>query len=96
MLGKVDYLLSCLSEECGEVVQAVGKSQRFGLYDTPRPHELGNFQQLEKEIHDIIAVYEELCEELGEDPDLNQTLISNKKVKLTKWMGYSRIVKRLK
>jgi len=96
MLSKIDYLLTCLGEEAGEISQAVGKSLRFGLDDAPFEGADRNLHQLQKEIHDIIAVYELLMDELDGVTEINRTLINNKKLKMTKWATYSIKRERLK
>lgn len=96
MLSKIDYLLTCLGEEAGEISQAVGKSLRFGLEDAPFEGGDRNLHQLQKEIHDIIAVYEVLMDTLGETTDINRVMINSKKLKMAKWATYSITRKRLK
>ncbi|VVB51781.1 Uncharacterised protein [uncultured archaeon] len=85
-----DYLLSCLSEECGEVVQLVGKSHRFGLDDfyVAGPT---NRQKLAQEINDIIAVAEMLTEFGVDLPGVfDREAQQAKKNKVYKYMAYSR------
>lgn len=59
-MNKEQYLLSCLSEECGEAIKEIGKAHRFGLDDkwkeklTPR-------EALYNECIDVIAVITMLC-----------------------------------
>ena len=40
-MNKQEYLLTCLSEECAEIQQAVSKALRFGL-DNYNPNGLFN------------------------------------------------------
>lgn len=35
MKSKLDHLLACAGEECGEVQQVVGKALRFGIWSGP-------------------------------------------------------------
>ena len=50
-------LLALLSEECGEVVQIIGKIQRHGLasYHPAHPNGPNNRQMLNKELGDVAA-----------------------------------------
>jgi len=84
-----DYLLACISEEAGEISQAVGKAHRFGLLDTNPKSKLTNWVELRKEVHDLIAVFEMLSHEFDRVPDLDRKLINKKKTKVKKYMGYS-------
>ena len=54
---RTDHLLACLTEECGEVSQLVGKCLRFGIYDKhPKTGNIENFKLLEQEVNEVIAV----------------------------------------
>ncbi len=92
-----DYLLASLGEESGEVQQAVGKSLRFGLLDVNPKLDDGktNWVQLRQEIHDVVAVYEMLCDEFDRVETLDRSIIEAKKVKIEKWMKHSVEVGRL-
>lgn len=90
-----DYLLACISEEAGEISQAVGKAHRFGLLDHNPNSEKTNWVDLRKEIHDIIAVYEMLCDEFDRVETLDREMISAKKIKVEKYMAYSAEIGRL-
>lgn len=84
-----DYLLACVSEEGGEIVQAAGKALRFGLLDKNPKSEGANWTDLRKEVHDLIAVYEMLCDEFDRVETLDRDLIEAKKVKVEHYMNYS-------
>ena len=60
----LEYLLTCLSEEAGEVTQAVSKTIRFGL-DSKHPSRGGDSNELAlfKELMDMNAVFEILVEQ---------------------------------
>ena len=90
-----DYLLSCLSEEAGEIVQAVGKSHRFGLLDKNPQTKKTNWVDLRKEVHDLIAVYEMLCDAFDRVDNIDRKLIEAKKLKVEKYMAYSAKLGRL-
>ena len=95
-MTKSEHLLACLSEEAGEVTQAVGKCLRFGMYDCPpNPEMLPNNEYLAKEVNDLLAVAELInasygysLSRVGNRPD-----IESKKAKLIdKWMPYAKQV----
>ena len=90
MKTKMDHLIACIGEECGEVQQAVGKALRFGILDTNPKTKNTNWVELRKEVHDLIAVYEMLCYEFDRVPDLDRSLIEKKKKRVRKYMGYAR------
>ncbi len=90
----VPYLLGTLGEESGEVQQAIGKILRFGLYDQHREKE-PNFRELQKEVHDLIAVYQMLCDEISECPKLDPNALQIKKEKVRKYMRYSQEIGQL-
>jgi NTP pyrophosphatase (non-canonical NTP hydrolase) len=90
-----DYLLACISEEAGEVSQAVGKAHRFGLLDRNPNSNKTNWVDLRKEVHDLIAVYEMLCDEFDRVEVLDREMIEAKKVKVEKYMAYSAELGRL-
>ena len=90
-----DYLLVCISEESGEIAQAVGKSLRFGLLDKNPITNAINWLELRKEIHDLIAVYEMFCDEFDRVETLDRRLIDEKKNKVLNYMDYSESIGRL-
>jgi len=81
-MTKLEYLLVCLGEECGEVQQMVGKSLRFGVDDRHQDEVNTNLERLEMEITDVIAVWEMLAEELNFFSELNRDAIELKKDKI--------------
>lgn len=88
-MNTTEYLLSCLIEECAEVIQRATKVQRFGLHETEPEQDLDNEQRLAAELADLTGVLELLWDEglrlMGEDE-----AIANKKAKVRKFMDYSR------
>jgi len=52
-------------EECGEVIQAAMKGERFGWdnYHPDRP-EINNLQQLSLEINDVFEAFEDLKKDI--------------------------------
>ena len=59
-MNKIEHLLTCLAEECGEAIQAGAKANRFGLDHTWPEKGEANRRVLEREIADILGVAEEL------------------------------------
>lgn len=84
-----DYLLACISEEAGEITQAVGKAHRFGLLDKNPNSDMTNWVELRKEIHDLIGAYEMLCDEFDRVETIDRELVDAKKVKIEHYMNYS-------
>lgn len=86
-MNKKEYLLSCLSEECGEVTQAVSKILRFGSDDhhPDAPVYETNKKRLSDECNDIYAVLIMLADKGIIDP-INLDAIQAKKEKVQKYM----------
>lgn len=85
----LDHVLSLLGEECGEVQQVLGKISRFGMYDiNPQTNE-SNWLELRKEMHDLKAAWDLVCDELDRFSSLDERLISEKKKKVRKYMEYA-------
>jgi hypothetical protein len=55
-MKKVEYLLTCLAEECAEVQQIASKAQRFGLDNHQPERTETNLEELYKEIAHIDSV----------------------------------------
>ena len=88
-MNRQEYLLTCLSEEAAEIIQAVGKAQRFGLDDdffdeSPK-------QAIIRELNDFMAVIELLDEycDAGFWPWEDAEMIEAKKKKVLKYIEYS-------
>lgn len=91
MMNKTEYLLMCASEECGEIIQAIGKIGRFG--ETAYHPEIGipNNKQLVKEVNDLLGVLELLKENGVSLRGIGCRIdIDEKKSKVERWMKYSR------
>lgn len=87
-MTREEYLLICLIEECGEVIQACGKALRFGLDDehqATNPEIVSPRLYLRKELNDVAAIAE-----LFQQDWLNREMIDAKKAKLASFMDYSR------
>ena len=87
---KEEHILYCIGEESGEIQQVLGKIGRFGMLDMNPTTNVNNFMHLMYEMHDIIAVWEMLCDEIGEDSEISRRLIDKKKNRVEKYMRYAR------
>ena len=85
-MDRVEHIVACLGEECGEVQQKVGKSLRFGLFNANPETSNTHWAELRREVHDLVAVYEMLCEEFKLDTELDRNLILEKKEKVEHYM----------
>jgi|WetSurMetagenome_2_1015567.scaffolds.fasta_scaffold92423_2 NTP pyrophosphatase (non-canonical NTP hydrolase) len=85
----ITHLLFCLSEEAGEVQQVIGKIGRFGFDDINPNTQSENMLELQKEITDLIAVYEMICERNGFNGGISSEAKENKKARVLKYAAYS-------
>lgn len=88
-MNTTEYLLSCLIEECAEVIQRATKAQRFGLEEVQPDQPLTNQERLAAEFVDLLGVAALLIEE-GVDLSTAYWAIEPKKDKVKKYMDYSR------
>lgn len=93
-MNKTEYLLTCLSEECAELQQAVSKALRFGLNNRHPDGITTNEQDIVKECIDVIALMELIKEENiipnFRDNCLNEEHHREKKNKVRYYMKYSK------
>jgi NTP pyrophosphatase (non-canonical NTP hydrolase) len=90
-MDRIQHLLVCLMEECAEVQQAAAKALRFGLEDGYPDTDRTNYEDIEKELNDVIAVAEMLVFECAFREDFkSQSGRNEKKKKVEKWLEYSR------
>lgn len=89
-MNRKEYLLAVLSEEAGEIVQSVGKALRFGLFDKRITTAHTNWDDLRLELHDLLAVYEMICESEDRKFAIDAELIEAKKLKIEHYMNYSK------
>lgn len=80
-------------EECSEIQKLASKSLRFGLEDTFR-HESGNRIKISEELNNLLGVIE-LLNENGVNIQISQDAINAKKLKVKKFMQYSKDHSRL-
>lgn len=90
MNTKIDHLLACIGEECGEIQQIIGKSIRFGIYDHHPITKETNLVAIEREIHDLVAVYQMLKETTGGGSDILPHFLEKKKKRVLHYMEYAR------
>jgi hypothetical protein len=57
-MTKQEYTLTCLQEECAEVIQIISKIKRFGAdsFHPDDPEKVTNAENLAREIMDLMAV----------------------------------------
>lgn len=88
-MNTTEYLLSCLIEECAEVIQRATKAQRFGLYEIQPEQYLDNHERLALELADLMATIDLLKDE-GVRLPISGAAIKAKIGKVKKFMDYSR------
>lgn len=86
-----EYLLMCLTEECGEVSQRASKAGRFGINEVQPGQNLTNDTRLEIELSDLAGIVELLIETgvIAIDPFTDRARIDAKKAKVAEYMEYS-------
>lgn len=85
MNERIQEALGILQEECGEVVVAVSKINRFGAATERMDTGKTNLQQLEQELGDVLAMIDILHEmDLVSYNNLEAAAMA-KKEKLKKW-----------
>lgn len=88
-MNTTEYLLSCLIEECAEVIQRATKAQRFGLREVQPEQSLTNEERLAYELADLTGTLE-LLGENGVKLFAGDIAIEAKKQKIARYMDYSR------
>ena len=87
-MTKIEHLLTCMSEECAEVIKEVSKALRFGLDDS-HPCEPGtNHVRIERELNDLYGTIELLAEN-GIHFKRVEALVFDKKLRIKNFMGYA-------
>jgi NTP pyrophosphatase (non-canonical NTP hydrolase) len=86
-VNRLEHLMTILSEECGEVVQATTKAMRFGL-DEGRDIQVTNAERMRAEVNDLIAMIE-MLEMEGIDLSPDYQARADKKAKVEKYLLYS-------
>jgi hypothetical protein len=83
-------LLALLMEECGEVIQVIGKIMRHGL-ESHHPAdavEVSNRTLLELEIGHVLAAYELLSAVAVVRPNVVQSARARKHVTVNRWLHH--------
>lgn len=88
-MNTTEYLLSCLIEECAEVIQRATKVQRFGLHEVQPEQSLTNEVRLRIEVADLMATLRLLQDE-GMNLEPLDDMVHSKIAKVKKYMDYSR------
>lgn len=88
-MNTTEYLLSCLIEECAEVIQRATKAQRFGLHEVQPEQQLTNEERLAIELDDLTGTLELLAEHGVRLPPSSER-VRAKILKVEKFMDYSR------
>lgn len=83
-MDKTQYLLTCITEECGEAIQEACKAIRFGPGDIKPGQPDDNIRRLERELAQAFAVAELLGLKIRDEDK------AEKIEKLLKFMEYSR------
>jgi NTP pyrophosphatase (non-canonical NTP hydrolase) len=87
-MNKEQYLLICLAEEAGEVIQCITKCLRFTTSDHHPSRERTNLDELEFELRDFFTILTLLEHEIGIEFD---TTFSDEKMnKLDYFSGISK------
>lgn len=87
-MNKQEYLLTCLQEECAEIIQASTKILRFGWESDYGG--ISNLMALKKEVADLNGVIDELVHIRGPDLlDYPTKWEQDKQLKLRKYMRMS-------
>lgn len=88
-MDRTEHLLSCLAEECMEVAQRATKAQRFGLLEVQPEQALTNWQRIQEELTDLLAIMEMLEDSAGSMFFIPRDGVSAKKAKVEKYMEYA-------
>ena len=88
-LTEEQYLLVSLAEEGAEVIHRVTKALRFGMDEVCPTQELTNAQRITGELNDFEALRGRLVVN-GSIPPLSADAVSEKHVKVDRYMDYAR------
>ena len=84
-------VLAILAEECGELVQAVTKILRHGIYSHhPESAQVTNRDLLEKEMGDVLGAMRMVCEAHIADRDAIYLQARGKLARLGRWLHHAR------
>lgn len=96
-MNRLEHLLTILAEEAAEVAQRADKALRFGMTEIQPGQELTNLQRLHGELNDLAAAVEMVASDVWLPlTSLDRTAIERKKVKVERFLAYSRELGTLK
>jgi NTP pyrophosphatase (non-canonical NTP hydrolase) len=84
-------LLACLSEEMGEAIQAIGKTLRHGYHSCHPETRVTNKDALERELGDVSAMIDLLCESGPVNRALVYAFAIAKRKKLNQYLHHNRV-----
>lgn len=88
-----EHILTCISEECSEIIKDISKALRFGIDDINPETKQTNRLAIAKELNDLIAVVELAIENYDLlDANVIDGFVSKelKKRKVLNWMEYAK------
>jgi hypothetical protein len=93
-MNRIEHILDCVAEECGEVTQRAMKAARFGLSEIQPGKTENNAKRLMAEFHDLLGAMELLAEEsnhvdLHPYPADRRVAIEAKKDRIRTYMVYA-------
>jgi hypothetical protein len=89
-MTKEQLLLTILGEECNETAQRASKAIRFGMDEVQEGQSLTNAQRIIYEFNDIVGTMEFLYGERLIPNPYDTVAAGLKKVKIQKWLDYSK------
>lgn len=84
-----EHLFTIVMEECCEVAQRVSKAKRFGIEEIQPEQTLTNAQRVMQEFADLVGAIE-MLQERGLLPLVDPHAVEAKKMKVAKFLEYSR------
>ncbi len=89
-MNRLEHLLTRITEECHETGQRACKALNFTLEEIQPGQNLTNAERIVYEFNDIVAVMEMLYEEGHIKKVIDPEAIALKKIKVEKWLEYSK------
>jgi hypothetical protein len=89
-MNRLEHLLTIAGEEAVEVAQRAAKALRFGVGEVQPGQQLSNLQRMNGELCDLLAMFEMVHAEVGLTFGIDLDAIEAKKVKVEKFLAYSR------
>lgn len=88
-MNQIEYLLTCLAEECNEIAQRATKAQRFGVKEIQPGQPLENGERIMVETQEFRAILRMLEAHGVLDTKEDEATIAAKIAKVEKFMHYS-------